>query len=128
MKGILIFLLVFTFAIALPADVFAVDPDGLVTCTDTDCNFCTFLQMFNIILDWVMGLLVLIAVLLIVVTGVKLVVSAGNPSAMQSAKSTLSNVIIGFVIILAAWLIVDTMLIALTGGQGFGVWSDIECG
>lgn len=131
-------LLVLVFAViavtsAFPVVTFAVDPAGLVTCEGVDangiadCNFCSFIQMVDVIVNWLFSVLVLIAVFLIVYAGFKLVVSAGNPSAMTDAKGMISNVIIGFVIILAAWLIVDTVLKALVAPDlEFGMWNDIN--
>jgi hypothetical protein len=103
---------------------------GLVTCAGPDCDMCDFVNMINGIVDWLFGFLVLAAVLALMVAGFKLVVSAGNESAMSNAKSMFTNIIIGFVIVLSAWLIVDTIMKAfLAPDSGFGVWNEIEdCG
>lgn len=93
------------------------------------CNFCTLLAMGGNIVDLLFQLLVIAAVILIVVAGFKLVTSAGNPQALEGAKSMLTNVIIGFVIIISAWLIVDTifrMLAQENEGIDFRVWNRIE--
>jgi hypothetical protein len=129
---------IFISAISLiPGVTFAAESTGLVTCGFTDasgnfnsCDFCDFVVMVSNIVSWLFGFLVIVAVLMIVYAGIKLVISAGNPSAMTSAKSMITNVLIGFVIVLSAWLIVDTLLKALVDGDsGFGVWNQIEgCG
>jgi hypothetical protein len=103
---------------------------GLVTCSGPDCNMCHFVDMINGIVDWLFGFLVLAAVLALMVAGFRLVVSAGNESAWTSAKSMFTNIIIGFVIVLSAWLIIDTIMKAfIAPGSDFGVWNEIEdCG
>lgn len=111
--------------------IFVFLPDAasaqLVQCSGIDCNFCSFTQMVDTIIDWLVGILVLIAVILLAVAGIKMVTSVGNPSAVSEAKTMLTNVIIGFVIVLASWTVVDTMLKALSGGD-LGVWNPTECG
>lgn len=119
-----------TLLVFLPQIALGAERSGLVTCTGVDCNFCTFIQMVDNIVDWLFMFLVLAAVLILVYAGFKLVVSAGNPSAMSAAKGYISNVIIGFVIVMAGWLIVDTLMKALVGsGSDFGTWNEIkDCG
>lgn len=102
---------------------------GLVTCEGVDCNFCTFAEMVNNIVQWLVAILTLVAVMLMVYAGFKLVTSAGDTSAVQEAKKLLTNVIIGFVIILAAWTLVDTLIKALASDEvEVGVWRPIHCG
>jgi hypothetical protein len=113
-----------------PSLVLGQDPEGLVTCSGPDCNLCSFVDMVNGLVDWLFGFLVLAAVLGLMITGFKMVVSGGNESAWTQAKSMFTNIIIGFVIVLSAWLIVDTILKAfIDSDSGFGMWNKIEdCG
>ena len=62
-----------------------------------------------------------IGVLMIAWAGATLVLSQGNEGAMEKAKSRIWNVVIGFVIILLAYMIINTILYVLTGG-GFEKW------
>jgi hypothetical protein len=105
----------------------AQDPSGLVTCSGPDCNFCSLVSMVNVLTDWLFGFLVLAAVLVLMIAGFKLVVSSGNPGAMSDAKSMATNVIIGFVLVMAGWLIVDTIIKALVvPGSEFASWDEIQ--
>jgi hypothetical protein len=112
----------------------------LAQCSGPDCGTCNVMYMANGIIIWLIGFLFLIFAILVMRAGIKLVVSAGNPSALTSAKESFTNAIIGFIIILAAWLIVDTLMRALVGtpdnpGQlqvegsrtGFLFWSEVQC-
>lgn len=101
---------------------------GLVTCEGPDCTTCSVIEMVNLIIKLLIGVLVLVAVLLIVVSGVRLVVSGGDQSALTRAKETFTQVVIGFILILAAWLIVDTVLrLMMANGQGLEFWGKVEC-
>lgn len=99
---------------------------GLVACTGLDCDFCALVETANRLINLFFEILIIVAVIMVVYAGLKLVTSGGNASAMQDAKSMLSNVIIGFVIILAAWLIVDTIFKMLVGNDDFGTWNEFD--
>lgn len=99
----------------------------LVTCGGTDCTFCDFASTVNNVIQFIITVMILIAVLMLVVAGFKLVTSRGNTSAAEAAKKMIFNVVIGIVIVLAAWVLVDTIIKALAGSD-LGVWNPIECG
>jgi hypothetical protein len=127
MKWFFILLLFFV----IPQVVFGAYQSGLVSCTGADCNFCDVAKTIGNIITFLFKLLTIIAVLVLVYAGFTLVTSAGNPSALEEAKGMFSNVIIGFVIIISAWLVVDTVMKALVDSDsGFGVWNEfsVNCG
>ena len=100
-------------------------------CEGADCRACDLAVLGNRIMVWLIGIVAVIFSILAAVAGIRLVTSGGNQSAKESAKSMLTNAIIGLIIILAAWLLVDTIMRVLVGDngqiQGFGPWSQIEC-
>jgi len=100
---------------------------GLVPCDGTECNQCHLVRLADNVIGWLIMFLTVVAVIALVIAGFKLVTSGGNPSALQAAKETLINILIGFILVLAAWLIVDTLLKAATG-QGLEKWGQVECG
>ncbi len=73
----------------------------------------------------------IIAILYIVYSGFLFVMSAGNPSSREAAKTRLNNVVIGFVVVLAAWLVIDFVMKKLYNpdtkieGVTFGPWNAI---
>ncbi|USN92226.1 MAG: lytic transglycosylase domain-containing protein [Candidatus Nomurabacteria bacterium] len=88
--------------------------------------------MANGIVKWLIGVLMVVFAVLIVVAGFKLVTSGGNPGAKEDAKNMIANAIIGIIIVLAAWLMVDTVMKGLLIGgdgriDGKLFWSKIEC-
>lgn len=108
---------------------------GFVTCEGAGCSACNFVDMINIIIKWLLGFVFVIFAVLMVSAGFGLVTSGGNQSALDSAKSKFQNAIVGIIIILAAWLIVDTVMKGLVKGDGdlggtftgFGPWSEVQC-
>ena len=97
------------------------------------CQFCHLVEMGNTIVLWLVFVLTIVAGLIFAVAGLKLVTSGGNPSQKDAAKSMFVNVIVGYLIVLAAWLIIDTLMKGLAdqsliGEDGtLGPWNQIEC-
>jgi hypothetical protein len=148
MRSLILTIFIFiTFLITTPT-AFAQDTTSFVQlsgCTGIDCTACHVVNMANGIIKWLIGITFLIFAALLMIAGVRLVTSAGNPSELSAAKEKFINAFIGFLIILSAWLIVDTIMRGLvgtagdpesrgmlktpgTGGaNGRLAWSQIEC-
>ena len=74
----------------------------------------------------------LLFAVLAILAGFKLISSGGNPGALKEAKGSFANAFIGLLIILSAWLIVDTLLRKLLPSgngeiSGYGPWSSVQC-
>lgn len=107
--------------------------NGLIPCTGVDCDACHFVDLGNSLLNWLIGVLMVIFAIIAVSAGFKLVTSAGNIQAKSDAKNKLVSAIIGLIIVLAAWLLIDTIMRGLLNSEegeitGFGPWSEIRCG
>ena len=102
-----------------------------VPCNGPDCRACDLVSMVNSILKWLIGVMFVIFAGVAAVAGFGLVTSGGNPSALQAAKDKMVNAVIGLIIVLAAWLLVDTIMQALLKGTGGTIngrfWGEIEC-
>ncbi len=115
----------------------SVAPGGLVSCNGWECSACDLVKMANVIILWLFGIIFLIFAALMMVAGFGLVTSGGNQSALEAAKSKFKNGIIGILIVMAAWLLVDTVMKGLVGGgstgvavgeiAGWGPWSEVKC-
>jgi hypothetical protein len=115
---ILSFILLFIFI--LPLISLAADP--LVPCGNTikyvdgkavTCNFDDFILMINGIIKWIISIAGVIFTLSAIWGGYLYMTSGSNPGNKDKAKSVLWSTLIGFVIILTAWLIVYTILVNL---------------
>jgi len=118
--------------LSLPSVAFAA---GLVPCGgpgEPECQACYLIQLGNNIIDLLVGIAAVIGAIMFAVAGLKMATSGGNESAVSAAKQSMTNVVIGFVILLAAWLIVDTVMKTFVDQSkfekaGFGVWNQIQC-
>lgn len=150
MKKILIlsFLIFAFFSMLVPTQVSIAQEPGLwqlSQCSGVDCSACNVVHLANGVIKWLIGILFVLFAVLVVIAGIRLVMSGGNHHALDEAKSMFLNVVIGFIIILAAWLIIDTVMRALVGGggnsandgslsistggrvTGWMFWSDVQC-
>lgn len=136
--SLLIFTLVFT-GLLMPLTTIAQAPidtqsggsGQFIPCSGTSCSACDLVKLANAIVTWLIAFVGILFAVLMVVAGFRLVTSGGNQSALASAKSMLTNALIGFLLILGAWLLVDTLMRALLGDSGeitgYGPWSQIQC-
>jgi Type IV secretion system pilin len=142
MKKIIIFALPLFFLLTLlPLDVAtaqSTNPLGFVTCNGPDCSACNLVSMINNLIRWLFGFIFLLFSVLMIKAGFGLVTSGGSQSALDAAKSSFQNAIIGLIIVMAAWLMVDTIMRGLVGGgatgvaagniiNGWGPWSQVQC-
>jgi len=103
---------------------------GLVPCGgpgQATCQACHITELINNVVAWLFVVLSVLAAIMIAIAGFGLVTSGGNAAAMGKAKATLTNIIIGFIILMGGWILVDTAMKALVTGQVYGVWNRIQC-
>lgn len=115
-KKFIISLLVFLILI-LPAISFAA---GLVPCDNTPgtdgkiaqpCDFNALMNLVNTVIKFILfGMVIPIAAIMFVYAGALLVTSGGGTNARTKAKSVFTSAVIGFIVAVAAWLIVRTIL------------------
>jgi hypothetical protein len=123
---------------AVPGSV--TDPGGIVQCGRTGQNMCTLCELikgFHDIIIYIMKIAIGVALVAIAIGGVMYVVSAGDTGAIDTAKTTIKNALIGFVIIFAGYLIINTTILYLgsqtdaNGNATFGFtitsWGNFEC-
>ncbi len=94
--------------------------DGLVPCTGLDCTFESIMELFANIFNWLIGLAGLVAMGFIVWAAARMLYWSFLEDAeaeLVSAKRTLTRAIVGFVIVAAAWVIVNTVITIVSGGS-----------
>lgn len=75
------------------------------------CNFNALMVLINRVIDFALFYLATpLAAVIFAYAGFLLITSGGSQEKMTKAKHILGNVLIGYVIALAAWLIVNTIL------------------
>lgn len=94
---------------------------GLVPCglgTSDPCTLCHFIVGIKGLIDWGMGILIALSVTAISIAGVIYVVSSGDPELTKKAKSFVTSTVIGFALMLGAWLIINTTLWLFSAKKG----------
>ncbi|MFC1629736.1 pilin [Patescibacteria group bacterium] len=94
------------------------------------CQLCHLFVMFDAIIDFVMELVIIIAVLMFTVGGVMFFFGGQNPSTLTKARSILTATVWGLVIIFSAWIIVNTVFTFIGVADWTGLktgWFSINC-
>lgn len=95
------------------------------------CNLCDLYVLVRRIIDFLLYVLALpIAVIVLLIGGLLLLTSAGDPGKIQQGKAAISNAVLGLVIAFAAWLLINTVMttLAFKGSpftQGVLPWNEI---
>lgn len=106
---------------------------GLVPCggpNEKPCTACDLLVLADNILHFALTTAFLIVVIFAIVGGFRWILSGGNEENIKAGQQTITSALIGLIIILSAWLIINTIfwLIAVIGGEDYtGTWWHLEC-
>lgn len=88
--------------------------DGLVPCNDSSCGFTDLMTLVNNVINAILLLAAPIAAIMFAYAGFLLVTAGGESAgAKTKAKSIFTNAVFGFIIALAAWLVVKLILTTL---------------
>lgn len=77
------------------------------------CTVCHVIVGGNGLIKWGLGIMTVVALTMLFAMAVLYVVSAGDQGLMQTAKSGIKAGLIGFAVMLSAWLIVNIVLTVL---------------
>lgn len=127
----IIFLVVLVLLI-LPSITHAVSWLPLVPCgtsvNPTPCNRCDLLKLLKNIIDFVLiGLMPPVAAILFVWGGFLILMGGANPGWITQGKSIFWNTAIGIAIILASWLITNSIIRSLAVDNVAPEWWKFEC-
>ena len=91
----------------------------------TDCGICELAQLVTNLLNFAIYGAVVAAAVLFAWTGFKFLTSRDNSGALTAAKKMFWNVILGLIIVLAAWLIVNTIVSFMVGSGNPFTWNKL---
>ncbi len=120
------FLIVFIFFI-IPVLVFA-EPSGNFTgnvapkCSGSDCSWSDLIEFGKNILNFIIYIAIIAAALMFAYAGFLYMTDGGSSTKIKDAHGIFFNVAVGIIIVLVAWLLVDTLLKTLTG-DGIKKWT-----
>lgn len=113
----LFFIALALFFITTP--VLAESPLATMPCFSTgNCNLCDVLYGFLKLAYWGMGLMGSLALLAFIIGGLYWFAAAGDKNKIAKGKSILTGTVMGIIIILSAFLIINFVISALTGQWG----------
>ena len=121
-----------------------IESKGLVPCGTSGkpaCQPCDLLTLAKNITDYIVYIGFSITTLMIGVGGIMIFAGAYSEKQIETGKEILRNAIIGLLIILFAWLIVDTIIKVLVSDytvldvtranagafKNFGPWNNFQC-
>ena len=102
---------------------------GLVPCGD-DCTPCDLLILIQNVLDFALTMAFIMVIGFIVYGGFRWIFSLGKEENLKAGQQIITNAIIGLIIVLSAWIIINTVfwVIKQMGGDDYtGNWAHIEC-
>ncbi|PCI29719.1 hypothetical protein COB52_02300 [Candidatus Kaiserbacteria bacterium] len=105
-------------ALIIPSVVFGGHEGGIVPCHGADCGFDDLIQIGQDLLTFMIGLGIIISAVMFAYAGWLFFSGGGNEAKITKGKGIFTAVVIGLIILLVAWLVIDTLLKTLTG-EGF---------
>jgi len=125
-----------TIVVMAPSLTFAAWTDPIVQCSGAldstsgpkqyACTVCDIAKTAQNVLNTAIYVAVFLSAILFAYAGIIYVTNIANHGEISKAKSIFSNVIIGLVIILASWLVIDTIMRTLVNpSANLGPWNTI---
>lgn len=107
---------------------FTGDTGGVVPCEGINCDACHLVELTQNIINFAVYLTIFVATLMFVWAGFLYITAGGDSSKIKSAHDVFWKVLVGMVIVLAAWLIVDAIMKVLFNESGYNApWNEILC-
>ncbi|OGG53821.1 hypothetical protein A3H16_03560 [Candidatus Kaiserbacteria bacterium RIFCSPLOWO2_12_FULL_53_8] len=127
-KLVVVFLIVFIISPAvvlaanvLPGQIVPESCNGIGGCQ----SLCDIAVVAQNVLNTAIYVAVFLSAILFAWAGFLYLTNVGNSGGISKAKEVFFNVAIGLVIILAGWLVVDTLMRTLVGSSTLGPWNKI---
>jgi hypothetical protein len=106
----------------------------LVQCGTTKnpnpCTLCDIFKLVQTIINFISVGLFILAPIFIVVGGLMILLAGAKPSNLETGKSIIKNAIIGVIIALLAWVVINTLfntLVSEDKSKFPGPWNTIQC-
>lgn len=108
---------------------------GGTTCAPTGeegptnpCGLCDALVVGRNIIEDMFKVAFILATIFIAYGGFRLMTAGGNEKNVTTAKGIIQSAVIGLLIALVAWLLINTIITSLANGNASTPWNNIECG
>jgi len=102
-------------------------PRQIVPCNGVDCNFCHLAELAQNLINTGIFITIFLSAMLFAYAGFNYMTAHSGIGGMQQAKNLLLNTALGLVIILAAWIVIDTLMKEIVDQGKFGPWNQLQC-
>jgi len=99
--------------------------DGTTTKLVNPCGYDDLINLISILIQWLIGILVLVATLMFTYAGFLYLLADGNSDKAQDAKEIFWNVVSGFAIVLVSVLFITTVVTMFTRSSWEDTWMDV---
>lgn len=113
---------------------FSVSAAGLLPdCSGPSCTPCLLLQLISNVANFlVKNIMAPLAGLLFLIGGIMMIAAGGSEARFKKGKEIFINTAFGAIIVLASWLLVNTLIVAMVeyaGGDSYDPthWYKIQC-
>jgi hypothetical protein len=89
------------------------------------CGYDDLINLISILIQWLIGILVLVATLMFTYDGFLYLLADGNSDKAQDAKEIFTNVAFGFAIVLVSVLFITTVVTMFTSSSWEDTWMDV---
>lgn len=90
------------------------------------CTFCDALVVIQNVIIYLTEIAATISVGMMIYGAFRMMIAGGSEGSVSAARQIIINALLGFVITVSAWVIINTILHFLSGGVDFP-WNAIEC-
>lgn len=117
----------FLFTLIAVCSPFVAYAEGIVPCGfgDDECTFCELQVLAGNVLNFMVILSVFAAALLFLNAGILYITSSTNVANIAKAHRLFTSALIGFLIILSAWLVINTVMYFMYNTGPWGDWDSI---
>lgn len=91
------------------------------------CGFCDALIVGRNIIEDMFKVAFILATVFIAYGGFTLMIAGGSEKNVTSAKEIIKSAVIGLLIALTAWIIINTILGTLISGNVSAPWNELSC-
>src|SRR3989344_1427453 len=85
-----------------------------------DLGVQTLAEAFGIAINIVLGIGIALTIIFLILGGIQYITSKGDQKAAQEARTSLTNAVIGFIVVIGAFTI-KTVMVSILGASGGGV-------
>ncbi|MCE9541506.1 hypothetical protein K8R03_03010 [Candidatus Kaiserbacteria bacterium] len=97
----------------------------IVTCDGVNCTVCNLADTAQNLLNTGIYVMIILSAVMFAWAGFQALTSGGNSEKYTSARRIFGNVVIGLVIVLTGWIVIDTLMKTLVGDGKLGPWNKV---